>query len=284
MKVAQGGTGKGVAATIPDVTTLPYFTAVSPILGVNPATGAPITVLGPTGCPSGVPACPVPAGTIVPLPLGSLMKMGYGVPCAVAPLPMCNNPLPDNATLIGTTGVPGLLYPSEVSLLKSRGAEYNAQIKSLAEGAGYKVFDTAALMADIAAKGRTYGGVTYTSSYLAGGVFSYDGVHPSAVGYAVIADELVQFVNAQFGTTLPRVDMYPYLFNGNSQSGGFPVGAHPSQDEVIEWAAAYFGEETLNQLFQLFPLPAAPLTVGTGDGEPQTGARDGRIHDLPGTE
>ena len=30
MKAAQGGTGKGIAATIPDVTTLPYFTAVSP--------------------------------------------------------------------------------------------------------------------------------------------------------------------------------------------------------------------------------------------------------------
>ena len=79
------------------------------------------------------------------------MKAGYGIPCAVAPtLPKCNNPLPDNATLIGTTGVPGLLYPSEVSLLKTRGAEYNAQIKTLAEAAGYKVFDTAALLADIA--------------------------------------------------------------------------------------------------------------------------------------
>lgn len=284
MKAAQGGAGKGVAMTVPDVTVLPYFTAVSPILGVNPATGAPITVLGPTGCPSGVPACPVPAGTIVPLPLGALMKAGYGIPCAVAPLPMCNNPLPDNATLIGTTGVPGLLYPGEVSLLKTRGAEYNAQIKTLAEGAGYKVFDTAALLSDIAAKGRTYGAITLTSSYLAGGVFSYDGVHPSAIGYAVVADELVQFVNAQFRTDLPRVDMFPYLFNGNSQTGGFPIGARPSQDEVIEWAAAYFGEEALNQLRQNFPLPTPPLVVGEGDPGPVAGARDGRSHELPTAE
>ena len=42
MKAAQGGTGKGIVMTIPDVTSLPYFTAVSPILGINPADGKPI--------------------------------------------------------------------------------------------------------------------------------------------------------------------------------------------------------------------------------------------------
>lgn len=253
MKVAQGGTGKGIAATIPDVTTLPYFTAVKPIIGVNPSTGAPIYVLGPTGCPTGYPACPVPAGTIVPLPLGSLMKLGYGIPCAVAAtLPKCDNPLPDNATLIGTTGVPGLLYPSEVSLLKTRGAEYNAQITSLAQGAGYMVFDVGALLADIAVHGRHYGGIALTSSYLSGGVFSYDGVHPTATGYAIVADALVQFVNASYGTSLERVDMAEYLFNGNSSAGGFPTNAFgpPTQQEVIDFAAAYFTPEVLDAFWK----------------------------------
>ncbi len=269
MKAAQGGTGKGIAATIPDVTSLPYFTAVSPIIGVNPATGAPIYVLGPTGCPTGVPACPVPSGTIVPLPLGSLMKLGYGVPCAVAPtLPKCNNPLPDNATLIGTTGVPGLLYPSEVSLLKTRGTEYNAQIKTLAEGAGYKVFDTAALLADIAAHGREYAGMTLTSSYLSGGIFSYDGVHPSATGYAIVADALVMFVNASYGTTLPRVDMSPYLLTGNS-SGGFPGSSYgpPTQEQIIEFAAAYFTPAVLENFWQTMGVPTEDRGIALGNGD-----------------
>lgn len=263
MKAAQGGTGKGIAATVPDVTSLPYFTAVSPIIGVNPATSAPIYVLGPTGCPTGVPACPVPAGTIVPLPLGALMKAGYGIPCAVAPLPMCNNPLPDNATLIGTAGVPGLLYPGEVSLLKARGAEYNAQIASLAQGAGYKVFDTAALLADIAAHGREYAGMTLTSAYLSGGVFSYDGVHPSATGYAIVADALVQFVNASYGTSLPRVDMAAYLFSGNSSPGGFPTNSFgpPTQQEVIDFAAAYFTPEVLNAFWKTMGVPSTFRSV-----------------------
>jgi hypothetical protein len=285
MKVAQGGTGKGIAATIPDVTSLPYFTAVKPVIGVNPATGAPIYVLGPTGCPAGVPACPVPAGTIVPLPLGALMKAGYGIPCAVAPtLPKCNTPLPDNATVIGTAGVPGLLYPSEVSLLKTRGSEYNAQIASLAQGAGYKVFDTAALLADIATHGLDYAGITLTSSYLSGGVFSYDGVHPSATGYAIVADALVEFVNANYGTSLPRVDMSAYLFNGNSSAGGFPTNAYgpPTQQQVIDFAAAYFTPEVLDNFWKTMgahiqarslvavptpdelPVPAEPRPVRLG--------------------
>lgn len=269
MKAAQGGTGKGIATTVPDVTSLPFFTAVKPVIGVNPSTGAPIYVLGPTGCPAGVSACPVPAGTIVPLPLGSLMKLGYGIPCAVAAtLPMCNNPLPDNATLIGTTGVPGLLYPSEVSLLKTRGAEYNAQIKTLAEGAGYKVFDTAALLADIAVRGRDFAGITLTSAYLSGGVFSYDGVHPSATGYALVADALVQFVNANYGTHLARVDMAAYLFNGNSSAGGFPISSYgpPTQEQVIEFAAAYFTPEVLENFWQTMGVSAQDSGLVLGDG------------------
>lgn len=268
MKAAQGGTGKGVALTVPDVTTLPYFTAVKPVIGVNPATGAPIYVLGPTGCPPGYPACPVPAGTIVPLPLGSLMKLGYGIPCAVAKLPACDNPLPDNATAIGGVTVPGLLYPSEVSLLKTRGTEYNAQIKTLAEGAGYKVFDSAALLADIAAHGRHYAGMDLTSSYLAGGVFSYDGVHPTATGYAIVADELVQFVNKNYGTSLPRVDMSTYLFNGNS-SGGYPKSSYgpPTQEEIVEFAAAYFTPETLDAFWKTMGVQTPGDNIVFGGGE-----------------
>lgn len=263
LKASQSGTGKGIVATIPDVTSLPYFTTVSPILGVNPATGAPIYALGATGCPSGVPVCPVPAGTLVPLPLGALMKSGYGVPCAVAPLPNCNKPLPDNADPV--TRIPGILYPSEVALLQSRGAAYNEQIRTLATADGYKVFDTAALLADIKAHGREIAGITFTSAYLTGGIFSYDGVHPTAMGYAIVADAAIQFVNASYGTNLQRPNMYPYLFDGNS-SGGIPAG-RPSYDELLDWAAAYFTPEVLAQFGELFPLVGPSLALPGGDDQ-----------------
>ena len=61
-------------------------------------------------------------------------------------------------------------------------------------------------------------------------------------------DELVQFVNKSYGTSLPRVDMSTYLFNGNTSSGGYPKSSYgpPTQAEVIEFAAAYFSPETLD--------------------------------------
>jgi hypothetical protein len=273
MKAAQGGTGKGIAFTIPDPTILPYFTAVSPILGVNPADGKPIYVLGSSGCPTGYPACPVPAGTVVPLPLGALMKVGYGVPCAIAPtLPKCNNPLPDNPTVINGAQFPGLLYPSEVALLRTRAPEYNSQITSLATAAGYKVMDLSAFLKKIATNGVSYAGFTLTLSYLSGGIYSYDGIHPSAIGYAVVADEVVQFVNANYGTNLPRVDMATYLFNGNSSEGGFPATSFsfigtPTQEEVMDWAAAYFTPEVLNGLAALFPVPTGEAFVRMDEGE-----------------
>ena len=273
MKAAQGGTGVGVAATLPDIPSIAYFSAVSPIIGVNPSTGAPIYVLGSTGCGSGVPACSVPAGTLVPFPMATLMKAGYGIPCAVAPsLPKCNNPLPDNGD--AATGMPGLLYPSEVALLKTRIAEYNAQIQTLATGAGYKIFDTAAIIAGITSTGREWGGMAINGKYLQGGFFSYDGVHPTQLGYAIVANDLVNFVNANYGSSVPQVDMSVYLFGGNST--GYPLGRPVTQGDVLDYGAAYFTPENLKAWQGLFGVDLRHLTVPVpSEGEPITPGRRG---------
>ena len=198
------------------------------------------------------------------------MKAGYGIPCAVAPtLPKCNNPLPDNATAHRRRrGVPGLLYPSEVTLLKTRGAEYNAQIKTLARPRRATRCSTPrALLADIADHGTDLRRDHAHVAYLAGGVFSYDGVHPTATGYAIVADDLVQFVNANYGTSIPRVDMYPYLFNGNSSSGGFPTQlrrpADPGGDHRVRRGVLHAGgpRELLADDGRLGPRPAS-LVLG----------------------
>ncbi len=143
------------------------------------------------------------------------------------------------------------------------------QIRTLAEAAGYKVFDTASLLVDIAVHGRDFAGITLTSSYLSGGVFSYDGVHPSATGYAIVADALVQFVNANYGTSLPRVDMATYLFNGNSSAGGFATSAFgpPSQAEIIEFAAAYFTPAVLENFWQTMGVSTQGRGIVLGDGD-----------------
>ena len=54
--------------------------------------------------------------------------------------------------------------------------------------------------------GISYGSGGVTSEFATGGMFSLDGVHPTARGYAVIANEIMKVIEAGFGATLPPVD------------------------------------------------------------------------------
>lgn len=278
MKTAQGGTGKGVVATIVDVTSIPFFTTVSPILGLNPATGAPIFALSTAGCPTGVPLCPVPAGSLLTLLAAGPLQAGFGIPCAIlAPndpkQANCNKPLPDNLTINPSTGAisPGVvLTPTELTAIRARTSEINTALVTKGQAAGYKVFDVGALFSDIVAHGRTFGGITIGTPFLSGGFFGYDGVHPTSIGYAIFADELIQFINSTYGNNLPRVDMSPFLFNGDTSAGGYPIGAAlaPTPTEQIDWAAAYFGPDTWHdRLRSIFP----DLTRKSRALEPQEG-------------
>ncbi|MGE5715704.1 MAG: hypothetical protein ACM369_03550, partial [Acidobacteriota bacterium] len=94
---------KGIVFGVADVTNIPFTTTLPPFLTsggklvLNPATGAPIPLLGPKGC-GAAPACPIPATTLVTLNAAAYLPSGFGIPCAVAPtLPNCNKPLPATA-------------------------------------------------------------------------------------------------------------------------------------------------------------------------------------------
>jgi hypothetical protein len=45
---------------------------------------------------------------------------------------------------------------------------------------------------------------------LSGGLFSYDGVHPSELGYAVVANEWVRMIN-QNGGSLEEINLRPFM-------------------------------------------------------------------------
>ncbi len=295
LKAAQGGTARGFFDTIPDVTLIAFVNAVSPILGVNPATGAPIYALSTAGCPTGVPACPVPPGSKLTLNAAALLQQGYGIPCALldaAGVPAgdprrahCNQPLPDNLTVDPSTGAisPGVvLTPTEIGVIQTRVAELNGIISAQASAAGYKVYDVNPLLRTLGTTGVTFGGLTVTSAYLTGGLFSYDGVHLTSLGQAILANEQVKFINATWGNDLPEVDMYPYIFYGNTSPGGYPpppasaVAGPLTSEEMVRWAAeTYSPERWEGQLKYLFPRPA-PLHRAVGDphGTPVSAGRE----------
>jgi hypothetical protein len=212
----------GVVTGVADVTSLPFTTTLPPFLTSGGKLvlvgGAPIPLLGPKGCPTGVTACPIPATTIVTLNAAGYLPSGFGIPCAVAPtLPNCNKPLP--ASAIDATHPGALIYAADVAFLKQRGADYNAAIKAAAAVNGYKYYDLNDLLLRLKA-GFDYGGATINASFLTGGAFSYDGVHPTPIGYAIWADDMVKFINANFpGSNLKEPDLSVYIFAGGTAGG-----------------------------------------------------------------
>ncbi|MFI5120989.1 MAG: hypothetical protein ACHQM4_11280 [Thermoanaerobaculia bacterium] len=263
---------KGIVFGVADVTSIPFATTLPAVLTsggkvvLNPATGQPIPLLGPKGC-GALPACPVdPKTTLVTLNAAAYLPFGYGIPCAVAPtLPKCNNPLPDSIDALGNPGV--LLYADEVALLKQRYADYNAAIKATATANGYKFYDTNDFLLRLKA-GFDIGGATISAAFLTGGAFSYDGFHLTPIGYALLADDLTAFINANFNAGLPRVNLTTYLFHGGTNGGLAGSSAYvPLNGEDYERAVqGIFTPEFARELASMIS-PSRPRLV-QGDSGP----------------
>ena len=50
------------------------------------------------------------------------------------------------------------------------------------------------------------GGLTLTTDFL-GGLFSLDGLHPTNTGYAIMANQFIQTINANFKTSIPLANV-----------------------------------------------------------------------------
>ena len=48
-------------------------------------------------------------------------------------------------------------------------------------------------------------GVVLTKSYISGGFFGLDGIHPTSQGYAYVANLFIQAINSHFGSNIPIV-------------------------------------------------------------------------------
>jgi lysophospholipase L1-like esterase len=172
----------------------------------------------------------------VPLSAGELIAQGYGLPGGP--------PLPDDMNVL--TGQPGyVLRADEVETINGRIDALNTVIADVAATFGLPVFDANEFFHEIVSGETvfTYGGATLSADFLLGGIFSYDGIHPQNIGYALFADELVQFVNDTFGNRVPRVDMGTVLYEGDWQN----PGVSPAKA-----AEVVYSKEAFDQLYKLF--------------------------------
>ena len=86
-------------------------------------------------------------------------------------------------------------------------SSFNATIAEVAAGNGAAVVDMNGFFNTVKTSGVTVNGETFTTAYIAGGLFSLDGVHPSSKGYGIVANEYIKTMNASFGMHVPLVNI-----------------------------------------------------------------------------
>ena len=136
--------------------------------------------------------------------------------------------------IIGTTqaGAPatfstiGVTYPmqdpttltaAETLEVKNATDSYNATIQAAATANNLAFVDAKAVMDLLGTTGITANNFTLTSTYVTGGAFSLDGIHPSPRGYALIANKFLQAINIKYGSNFKGVNLgnYRILFPQN---------------------------------------------------------------------
>lgn len=102
-----------------------------------------------------------------------------------------------------------VLTANEKAKVANATAAYNAAIVSIANANDIAVADMNAIMNQLVSGLRIETGQLYTANYFSGSategvvLFSLDGVHPNARGYAVIANEVIKVINEFYNANLP---------------------------------------------------------------------------------
>ncbi|QKJ29508.1 G-D-S-L family lipolytic protein [Mucilaginibacter mali] len=207
-KLVAGGTGgsgaKGAVATIPDVTTIPYFTTVTvPLILANVQKSAPtVTGLYINALVPGTTSTYAPrlatANDLIVLTFPT-SKMGVptgGIPYGLHPL----NPIENQY----------VLDAAEQAMVKDYVVSYNNTIKSIAATNGLAVFDAYTFLTNVKANGLVVNGISLSSNFVSGGIFSLDGVHLTPRGYAIVANEFIKAINSKYGSSVPLADVSAY--------------------------------------------------------------------------
>ena len=162
----QNHNSKVVFANIPDVTSIGFL-----------ADGAEAEVF--TGFP-------------VPLPEGHYTSLAGVILMSFE----------GNANLINDPAF--VLDADEVAAIRARTQVFNGIIQREADRIGMPVVDINAKFNEFIANPPVIAGVTLRNDML-GGLFSLDGVHPSNIGHALIANEFIRTMNQSFNMSVPEL-------------------------------------------------------------------------------
>jgi len=241
-----------VVGNIPDVSSIPFFTTVGPILSVSvpwgfvaqqqaglPATG--IIYESKTGTNLGflpytvgfADSSAVRNGTALFTLAGQTYSSLLGQPTGKF---YTDNGFPGLPPGIDTTQAFGfhpqnpfpdafVLDPAEIIIAADAVDAFNGIISAEAGNRDIAVVDINAFLMNLNASPIPVPGLgVFSSSFILGGTFSYDGVHPSSRGYGLVANEWIKVINQKFGANVPLVDLnsLPGMLIGKISVSTFP--------------------------------------------------------------
>lgn len=223
---------------LPDPTKAPFATAIPACVFdrttrrcLTDPQGNRIPLIGTRG--------PIPFDSLIILPASALLAQGYGIPVNLGGN---GRPLPDNV----------VLYPDEIRAIRSSLTAFNNELSNQVRGAGYELFDFHTLFNLIAQEGYNIGGIDLRLDFLTGGLISLDGLHPTPLGHAVLANEIIRFLNRGLTQKIPLIDLRPFI---TGEKGGYPAG---------QGAVGYsfvFSKEAYEGLLRLLAPEAAAYAV-----------------------
>lgn len=117
--------------------------------------------------------------------------VGMGVPQELAGQLSLNGltyPMPDTFVLI----------PAEQTEIKDASLAFNQTLEQLAASNGLAYFDAYGFITDLVENGYSSDGYTVNGDLIFGGMFSLDGLHLTARGNAIMANEMMKVIDAAF--------------------------------------------------------------------------------------
>lgn len=118
-------------------------------------------------------------------------------------------PMPDTFVLI----------PAEQAEITDASLAFNQTIQQLASNTGLAYFDAYSIITDISENGYASDGTTVNGGLITGGLFSLDGLHLTARGNAIVANEMMKVIDATYGSNFEEAEelydigQYPVLYS-----------------------------------------------------------------------
>lgn len=223
-------TTKVAVANIPDIKSIPFFTTVGPQVykTIKPLIQANLI----KGLYYQKSTDATPVGTGLSTDFSDICITLYGMLYA----PYLGDTTGKYYTAIGKTPPAGInikapfgfhpynpwpneliMDPNELTIITNAINSFNQTISSaIASNPNMVLVDINKLYLNIrandfysdgTAKGTDINGIKFMTSYISGGLFSLDGVHPSSQGYAIMANEFISAINAKWGASIPLINV-----------------------------------------------------------------------------